>query len=39
MALAYPHLRFKSDQHLGDPHDKTLDITTHLIGTMLFLTQ
>ncbi len=23
MALAYPHLRFKSDQHLGDPHDKT----------------
>ena len=23
MALAYPNLRFKSDQHLGDPHDKT----------------
>ena len=36
MALAYPHLRFKSDQHLGDPHDKTLDITIHLIGIMLF---
>ena len=23
MAKHYPHLRFKSDQHLGDPHDKT----------------
>jgi hypothetical protein len=23
MAKAYPNLRFKSDQHLGDPHDKT----------------
>ena len=22
MALAYPELKFKSDQHIGDPHDK-----------------
>ena len=25
MAKAYPELKFKSDQHLNDPHDKTFD--------------
>tara|TARA_R110000803_G_C11979387_1_gene320548 strand:- start:589 stop:1380 length:792 start_codon:yes stop_codon:yes gene_type:complete len=25
MALAYPELKFKSDQHLNDPHDTTFD--------------
>ena len=31
MALAYPHLRFKSDQHLGDPHDKTFGIRMDIL--------